>query len=376
MKTIVVSAVNLTMGGTLTILRDCLSYLSILAERGDYRIVAIVYKRELVNFPNIEYIETQWPKRRWINRLWFEYVSMKKISKQLDPVYLWLSLHDTSPNVLAQRRAVYCHNSFPFYKWKIRECFFAPKIVLFALFSRFIYQKNIKQNDYIIVQQQWMKKELAGMFGLNKEQFVVALPNLPKGEKTTVTLKNKDVFSFIYAAAPDSHKNFECLCRAAEILEAESGVDFTVRITLSGKENRYAQWIAKRWAGRVKSLKFIGYQNRRSLFQYYEKSDSLVFPSKIETWGLPITEFASFQKPMLLADLPYAHETAAEVEHIAFFNPDNPDELANHMRRLIVGDRSFLQKVKRLHNDGPIVNHWKNLFDVLLDDAERDESNK
>jgi hypothetical protein len=29
-----------------------------------------------------------------------------------------------------------------------------------------------------------------------------------------------------------------------------------------------------------------------------------------------------------------------------------------------------------LHNDGPIVNHWKNLFDVLLDDAERDESNK
>lgn len=370
MRTIVISAVNLNVGGTLTILRNCLGYLSSLAAQKEYRVVAIVYKRELADFPNIEYIETQWPKKKWVNRLWFEYVSMKKISKQLNPVYLWLSLHDTSPSVMAQHKAVYCHNSFPFYKWKIQECFFAPKIVLFALFSKFIYQKNIKQNDYVIVQQQWMKKEFMRLFGMSKERFIVALPDIPKGEEGIATPKEKGVFSFIYAAAPDSHKNFECLCRAAQILEKEGIIDFKVYITIKGNENRYAQWIVKRWVGKIKSLCFIGYQSRKSLFAYYAQSDCLVFPSKVETWGLPITEFGSFAKPMLLADLPYAHETAAGGNHVAFFNPDKPAELARYMKRLIAGDTDFLQKVDQIHVDGALVDTWANLFDILLLDRE------
>ena len=54
MKTIVVSAVNIRKGGTLTILRDCLSYLSSLAASGEYRIVALVHKQELAHFAGIE----------------------------------------------------------------------------------------------------------------------------------------------------------------------------------------------------------------------------------------------------------------------------------------------------------------------------------
>ena len=137
-KTIVVSAVNLNAGGTLTILRDCLQYLSRLAEQNEYKIIALVHKRELADYPRITYIEMRWPKKSWIGRLWCEYVTMRRISQDLAPVYLWLSLHDTTPNVTAERRAVYCHNPFPFYKWKAREWLFTPKIVMFALFSKWI----------------------------------------------------------------------------------------------------------------------------------------------------------------------------------------------------------------------------------------------
>jgi hypothetical protein len=95
---------------------------------------------------------------------------MKKISVKLSPVDLWLSLHDTTPNVLAGRRAVYCHNPFPYYKWKMREWSFTPKIVLFSLFSKYAYWKNIRKNTYIIVQQEWMRKEFIRAFGLQKEK--------------------------------------------------------------------------------------------------------------------------------------------------------------------------------------------------------------
>mgnify|MGYP002627967192 CR=1 FL=1 len=52
--------------------------------------------------------------KSWGRRLWCEYMTMYKISKSLSPVYLWFSLHDTTPRVIAERQAVYCQTSFPF----------------------------------------------------------------------------------------------------------------------------------------------------------------------------------------------------------------------------------------------------------------------
>ncbi|MEH6305834.1 glycosyltransferase family 1 protein [Olivibacter sp. CPCC 100613] len=368
MKTIVISAVNLNKGGTLTILRDCLSYLSSLAQTGNYRIVAIVHKRELSDYPHIEYIESQWPKKRWINRLWYEYVSLKKISREIGHIDLWLSLHDTSPNVTAKRQAVYCHNPFPFYKWTWSECFKAPKIVLLALFSKWIYRFRIHRNSHVIVQQQWLKNEFKQLFGLSKEKLVVALPNktAPTSDLVKLSKPTTDNYSFIYAAAPDSHKNFESICRAVKVLEQEYGIhNFKVYITFRGNENAYAQWIFNEW-GTLKALAFIGFQSRETLFNYYQQSDCLLFPSKVETWGLPITEFASFGKPMLLADYPYARETAAGSMMTAFFDPDKPEQLAEQMRRLIENDEAFLEKIPHLQLEHPISKNWKELFEILL----------
>lgn len=366
MKTIVVSAVNLNNGGTLTILRDCLRYLSSLAEAGDYKIVAIVYKKELAEFPNIRYIETQWPKKRWINRLWYEYVAMNKIAKDLDPVYLWLSLHDTTPNVQAERRAVYCHNPFPFYKWKWREWFFTPKIVMFALFSTYFYRPNIAKNKFVIVQQQWIRKAFVEMFPLKAAQIIVALPDAPlMDEIPSPVLTQKSTIDFIYAASPNSHKNFECLAEATQLLTARGVVGFQVHITLNGTENGYAKWLHKNW-GALDALNFAGFMDRKTLFQYYASSACLVFPSKVETWGLPITEFAAFNKPMLLADLPYAYETGAGAQEVAFFNPDDPIGLADLMQQVILGNKEAFKPVAVQEVSAPLAHSWPELFNQLL----------
>ena len=57
-KTIVVSAVNLRKGGTLTILRDCLGYLSSLARGGGYRVVALVGDGSFMN--GLSYAANRW----------------------------------------------------------------------------------------------------------------------------------------------------------------------------------------------------------------------------------------------------------------------------------------------------------------------------
>ena len=54
MKKIVISAVNLKVGGTLTILRDCLRHLSGLAATGEYQVIALVYDRKVADYPHVE----------------------------------------------------------------------------------------------------------------------------------------------------------------------------------------------------------------------------------------------------------------------------------------------------------------------------------
>ena len=366
-KTIVISAVNLRKGGTLTILRDCLQYLSQLVQESDYRVVALVHKRELCDYDGIEYIEMPDIIKGWSKRLWCEYVTMHKISEELPPVYLWLSLHDTSPRVKADRQAVYCQTSFPFYKWNLRDFRMDFKIPLFAMFTKYAYKVNIRSNRYLIVQQNWLREGFSRMFGLDKGKYIVAPPQRKQADVTPEEIR-KDRFTFFYASTPDCHKNFEALCEAARLLEQEVGeAVFKVVLTLSGKENRYSCWLYERWCN-VRSIEFAGFMSRERLYGYYKFADCFVFPSKVETWGLPITEFieASGDKPMLLADLPYAHETAAGASQVCFFNPSDPKELKERMKELIQDKCVALASVPKLEIEEPKAESWKELFEILL----------
>ncbi|MFD2557052.1 glycosyltransferase [Sphingobacterium tabacisoli] len=376
MKTIVISAVNIVEAGPLAILRNCLHYLSELAANEEYKVVALVYERELAEYPNITYIETKWPKKNWINRLWYEYVSMKKVSKTIGPVYLWFSLHDTSPRVEADLQAVYCHNSFTFYKWKWRELLFAPKIVLFSLFTKYIYGFNVAANRYLVVQQEWFREAMAKDFNFSAQDIIVARPQQIVPIRNTSSSNkggNGECYSFLFPASPNSHKNFECLCEAVAQLDSKEGLPkFKVYITITGKENSYTRWIFKKWGNRYESLCFIGFLGKESLLGYYEGVDCLVFPSKTESWGLPISEFANYGKPMLLADLPYARETAAGSRCTAFFDPDRPDNLAAHMEQLIMGEATVLAPVPEREIAVPVAEEWSTLFNLLLNEQHED----
>ncbi len=367
MKTIVVSAVNIRKGGTLTILRDCLGYLSPLAMSGEYRVVALVHRRELADYAGIEYIELPDSVRSWFRRLKCEYVTMRKISRQIGDIDLWLSLHDATPVVEAKRQAVYCQTSFPVLKWNFNDLRFDYKIVLFAILTKYVYRFRCHENYRMIVQTQWLRKCLSRMTGYPESRFIVAPPETT-GRPKAVSLNTSGKYRFIYPATPDCHKNFELICRAAKMLAEEIGNDsFEVILTISGKENRYSSWLYKNW-GDVAPVRFAGFMAKEKLEEAYAASDCLIFPSRVETWGLPISEYSRYDKPMLLADLPYIRETAAGAARTAFFNTGNPLELKEHMKRLIAGEDSFLKPLEKTADDKMTVHSWQQLFNLLLED--------
>lgn len=378
-KTIVISAVNIRKGGTLTILRQCLAYLSSLTQQ--FRVVALVHDRKLCEYDGIEYIEMPWCVKSWGRRLWAEYVTMNGISKKLSPVYLWFSLHDTTPIVKAERRAVYCHTSFPFLKTDIQDLKFDPKIVAFSLFTRFAYRINVHANDHLVVQTSWFRDGLAKMLKFPSERIIVARPD--GGQATASSARASAecrqatassarwcaptaVPTFIFPATPDCHKGFETLCEAASILEKELGRgSFKVILTINGAENKYAQWLKSVW-GHVESIDFRDFVSRKELDRIYSEAAALTFPSRIETWGLPISEFAPTGRPMILPDIPYAHETAAGAPLVRFVEPRSASALADAMRDILSGDLSSFKAQPAAYPATPVAPDWAELFRQLL----------
>lgn len=316
-KNIVISAVNLVEGGTLTILKKALAELSEnFADR--YHVIALVHDKMLAYFPNIEYIEFPWVKKKWINRVFFEYFYCRTLSKRLD-VYLWLSLHDITPNVTASIRAVYCHNSTPFYHPKLSSVKYNYKECLFSKFYKYLYCINIHKNTVVIVQQHWLKEAFMKMYDLRDEEVIVAKPF--EDSKSLINMpicKSKKNNLFFYPSLPRTFKNFEIICVASKMLLENGTTDFRVVLTIDGTENRYTRDIVKTYEN-IAQIEFVGLMPKEKVMKMYAEASCLIFPSKLESWGLPISEFIPFEKPMIVADLPYAHETAMGGRYVSFF---------------------------------------------------------
>lgn len=362
-KTIVISAVNLVSGGPLTILKDCLAFLSASPLCSEYRIVALVHRRELCDYPHIEYIEFPNSHKHWINRIYYEYFHFKKLSKQLSP-YLWLSLHDMTPNVRSERQAVYMHNPSIVNRIKWRDFKFDKTYILFALFYKYLYRINIKKNNYCIVQQNWFKEVCSDLFSLPRSRFIVARPNIRIAYKTEEVRKER-CRTFFFPSLPRPFKNFETVCEAARILESKGIGDLQVVVTLHPDQNAYAKHVADKYKD-VAALQFVGLLSQPEMQQHYESADCLIFPSRLETWGLPISEFIAYNKPMIVADEAYAHETAQGGNAVSFFSTHNASELAARMEEAYLGDFHSFHEVPREALTYPFANNYNELFAILL----------
>ena len=71
---------------------------------------------------------------------------------------------------------------------------------------------------------------------------------------------------------------------------------------------------------------------------------------------------------MILADLPYAHESAAGAEKVSFFPVCNEKELARQMGLIIQGNLSNFVPIIPVSPESPFAGDWERLFAILLED--------
>lgn len=349
-------------GGIFTILDNCLQKISNYSENKELKIIALVNDKSRFNYPNIEYIEFPKSKKSWFLRLYYEYIYFQKLSKKIKPD-VWFSLHDVSPDVVAKKRFVYCHHPTVFYKSTLKDWRFDYKIGVFSILYKYLYQINIKKNEAVFVQQHWIKKEFEKLYNIKNvitcQPEFIAYSNLKE-----INLDNSKIH-FFYPLIAKTFKNIEYIGEAVKLLPEDIKSKIKIHLTIAEGDSNYANYITANY--KMHQMNYIGKIGREEVFVYYQRMDCLLFPSKLETWGLPISEAKAFKKPMFLAHLPYAKETVGDYDKVSFFDVDAPQELAALITKFV--DKTIqYQGNKYTFDNESQCSDWNSIFDYILKD--------
>jgi len=364
---VVISGVNFVEGGPLKVFKEAIAAFSL---NEKYDVICLVNNKllfsEFTN-KNIQFLEYPQIKSSWLRRLYFEYWQCRKLSLSLN-ADIWLAMHDMTPSILHGKQFVYCHNPSPFYTSNLNDLKFDYKFTLFTLFYKWLYKINIKKNTAVIVQQQW----IADFFTtkLSATYTIVAKPSEATKNKeikySSATSRYKNKVIFFYPALARTFKNFELLLNAFDFLsKSENSIYQKTELVLTLDKNgsRYEKKLYDRYS-HLKQVKFVGRLNKEEVDNYYINSHVVAFPSKLETWGLPITEAKSFNKPILLADMPYAYETLGDYNSVKFIDTNDFRKLANTINDIVLDKKVFVSsEFKESKN---ICNTWAELINKIV----------
>jgi glycosyltransferase involved in cell wall biosynthesis len=99
----------------------------------------------------------------------------------------------------------------------------------------------------------------------------------------------------------------------------------------------------------------------------YAEADCLLFPSRLETWGLPISEAKQRRLAMFVADLPYARETVGSYDRADFV--DISDHRAFAAKLLAFQRNEFrFQQHRAAPPDAPFAPDWDALVRELTEE--------
>ncbi len=322
-----------------------------------YEIILLVNKKGIVNkHKKLREIEFPLYKKNIIYRLYLFYFGLKKFSKEIN-ADIWLSTDSLTPNIISKKLFTYYHTPSPFFKLKLpnlrNNIFFYLQGGIYNFFIKLL----IKTNTSLIVQSKWMKKIFIKKYKI-KNIIIAPLDYVNSKKKVTI---NKKIQNLFYQSYPYIYKNFEILGQCAKILDKNKNFNGKIILTMNTNQNKYSKNFFKTYS-KYKILKFVGYQSRSNIFKLYKNSDALIFPSFMETWGLPLSEAKKYDLPIIASNLNYAKESIGSYHSTIFFDPKNANQLANILLKVNMGKNVFKKsyfnypKNKYAENNNELIN--------------------
>ena len=191
-------------------------------------------------------------------------------------------------------------------------------------FERWWLKTRAHRVTFFIVQTKSMQKSL--QLKLWRTPAIFPYLGFPKIVKNKSDSAFKKIYDYLYIASGEPHKNHRCLIQAW-IIMAKRGIFPTLCLTI-GKDNELAlfRWIdasRQKYDLKIEMLGELSYSEVQNL---YNNSRVLVYPSLIESLGLPLLEAAESGISIIASDLDYVHDI---IKPTAVFNPYSAESIAD-----------------------------------------------
>lgn len=349
---IVVNDIAASKTGALAILLDFYEYVK--ANGNDHEWIFLTGIDCLKETGNIKVILMDHVKRSQKDRLYFDLVNGSKFLEDLEPDVIF-SLQNTLTRGAIRRKndkiisegnvwkkgekvpqVLYVHQPLGFQKVK-KFSFFNPEEREYAIYQYLIgalIDASVKRADKVIVQTAWMKDAVSEKTGVSKDKICKVLPDIADLSE----YRPADIGAtwnpgqYFFPSGEILYKNHECVIKAAQILNERGYTDFQVHFTLKGLSD-----VTKReYADPNHNIHWSGRISREEVLTSYAKS-TLIFPSYIETFGIPLAEARQMGTMVLASDCPFCREVLAGYENVKFFDPFNEKELADLMEEILTG---------------------------------------
>lgn len=275
---------------------------------------------------NIKTIKLDWTKKSGFHRWYFDtfYVAILLKRYKIDKVF---SLNNTLPSTSKRvYLEMYLHQYIPFAQVKF-SLFEHPKMWFKQNIVGYFIKKSIKRANKIIVQSLSFKQLLIESKVTDLDSIVVLSPEVNRAvlQKYTFKIPQDRHLFFFYPANDFVYKNHQTLFNAVVKLHQDGVRNFSVVLTLNGDEKIFNQYsIIKDY---LVCLGSVGYE---VVLEWYSKS-VLVFPSFVETFGLPLLEAREIGAPIFAADTVFAHEILNSYLKVKFFEVFDSDKLKEYM---------------------------------------------
>lgn len=141
----------------------------------------------------------------------------------------------------------------------------------------------------------------------------------------------KNDWDFVYIADGEAHKNHCNLFLAWKIL-SEEGIYPKLAITLSDRDSRIKTLLDDLIKEHKLKIVDLGFVPHKDISSLYKSSHALIYPSLLESFGLPLVEASILDVPIVASELDYVRDVCAPVQT---FDPKSPLSIARAVKRFM-----------------------------------------
>ena len=215
-------------------------------------------------------------------------------------------------------------------------------------FLKFCYIKYYNQWDYQwVVQTPLVNKLINESFNINPAQ-ISTYPVF--NEFIEVNHAKKNLNEFVYVSSIVSHKNHKRLIKA--FIEAANNTDKEIKLHLTLDKVELSKYVFP------KNLKieFHGTLTINAVNELHNSCEFAIYPSLVESFGLPLIEATNHGCKVIASDLPYVHEI---IKPSLTFDPYSVYSISNSILKAIETDN--LPETKVL-----VENKLDNFIDFII----------